>query len=558
MLNIRGLEVAYGAGENRVEALKSVNLQISKNEYAAILGPNGSGKSTLIKAVCGLVPFGIGEIKLLKKDVRPGKYGEDLFGKIAVVFQEPTGQFLMPTVEREIGSVLQNLGLSDQEQQERLEHTVDVFSLQSLLPKNPRSLSGGQMQLVNLACALAVNPQLILLDEPTTFLDSHYKNLLLDYIDSLHRSGLTVLHVTQYPDEALRANRVIILDSGQLVADGMPDELLLDGELLAQHRLTMPRSLVCRKWLGFDYDRWKPVSENQPGETLDRRIFATKGKEERTDSFFHVRDLSFSYGKGQFSIQIEKLSLLRNEFVGLVGPAGSGKSTLAFLLAALLKPDSGDIRIDGKPSLEIPINAIRRKVGITWQMPDPAFIGPTVADEIEMIAKNLLPEDVDMDQILSQVGLTGYNDRIVDTLSGGEKRKLSLACILTGDPDYLIFDEPTAFLDPAAQLEMQEIIRGLAGSGKGALIIGHDINFISELADRVIGLGEGRIVFDLPAGEFFSEPAYLRLLGLPDDPLLSFRKRLSENGVRFPFGSLDPKRLAEFMKESGIRWQEFT
>jgi energy-coupling factor transporter ATP-binding protein EcfA2 len=190
-------------------------------------------------------------------------------------------------------------------------------------------------------------------------------------------------------------------------------------------------------------------------------------------------------------------------------------------------------------------------------MPDPAFIGPTVADEIETAAKNLLSGSADIDPVLLKAGLAGFEDRIVDTLSGGEKRKLSLACALTGDPDYLILDEPSAFLDPAAHIDMQETVRKLSGSGKGALIIGHDIPFISELVDRVIGLREGRIIFDLPAEEFFSEPAFLRLLGLPEEPLISFRKRMAEKGVKFPFGSLDPKRLASFMKEAGIQWREF-
>lgn len=557
MLDIRDLEVTYRAGENEIRALGTLNLHIGKSEYAAILGPNGSGKSTLIKAICGLVPLRSGEIKFSGMKVVHGRFGEELFGRIAVVLQEPTGQFLMPTVELEIGTVLQNLGLSNQEQKESFDHVVDILSLRPLLPKNPQSLSGGQMQLVNLACALAVSPEMILLDEPTTFLDAYYRNLLLEFVDTLHRSGIAVLHVTQYPDEALRAGRVLILDSGQMVADGKPNSLLSDAEMLVRHRLAMPRNLAAKKWLGIDYSLPKPDASQDAGLVGMDRLSRAKMRERQADSFLLVNDLRFSYGRGQFSMEVEKLCLHRDELVGLIGPAGSGKSTMAFLMAALLKPDGGDVLIGGAASSEMQVRAIRQHVGITWQMPDPAFIGPTVVDEIDVTAKNLLSGEVDMDRTLLRAGMSGSGDRIVDTLSGGEKRKLSLACALTGDPDYLILDEPSAFLDPAAQTDLQQTIRSLSGSKKGVMIIGHDIPFISELVDRVIGLRDGVILFDLPAAEFFSDPAYIQMLGLPEEPLISFRRRLAEKGVKIPFGSLDPRRLAEFLKESGIRWREF-
>jgi len=471
---------------------------------------------------------------------------------VAAVFQEPSGQFLMPDVKLEILSVLQNLGLSHEVQMNRLDQIIERFSLRDLLGKSPDSLSGGQMQIVNLACALAVLPEVLLLDEPTTFLDTHYRRILLDHLDSLCDDGLTILHVTQYPDEALRSRRVLILDSGELVSDGNPWAVLEDRDLLNSHNLRMPRRVACKRWLGFDYAESDAIESFCSSIESRKNTIIGKKPDSSTsnDPYIRGKNICFQYAPDTFSIEIDNLELHKGQIVGLVGPTGSGKSTLAFLLAGLLKPENGNIELSGQPLSAYENKILRRRIGISWQMPDPVLIGPTVADDISFIVENLEIEDVDIGAILSQVGLVGFEDRIVDSLSGGEKRKLSFACVLTSDPDYVILDEPSAFLDPSAQEDLIAIIKKIADSGTGVLVIGHDIPFISEVAGRIIGLKDGRIIFDLPSTEFFSDPAYSAKLSLMHDPLVGLRKCLADKGIVIPWGSLSPQRIADCIKST--------
>lgn len=552
MIEIDNIEIEYGGDGIKVPAIRSMSIDIEKGQYVAVLGPNGSGKSTMIKALCGMVSLKSGNIRISGKTVSPGRFGEDLFGIVAVVFQEPTGQFLMPDVKLEIQSVLQNLGLPHDVQTNRLDQIIERFSLHDLLGKSPDSLSGGQMQIVNLACALAVLPEVLLLDEPTTFLDTQYRHILLDHLDSLCDDGLTILHVTQYPDEALRSQRILILASGELTSDGDPGVIFENDNLISDHNLIMPRRIACKRWLGFDYTEEGAIESfcskigNRTGIVVEKKIDSKK----LTVPHITARNIYFKYAPGFFSMEIDNLELYRGQIVGLVGPTGSGKSTLAFLLAGLLKPERGNIELSGKQLSDYENKILRRSVGICWQMPDSVLIGPTVADDIKLMAKNLEIEDVDIGAILSRVGLSGLEDRIVDSLSGGEKRKLSFAIVLVSDPDYVILDEPSAFLDPSAQEDLLAIITGIARSGKGVIVIGHDIPFISELAERIIGLKNGRIIFDLPSAEFFSEPAYSVTLDLIYDPLVKLRKCLADKEIAIPWGSLDPQRIASYIRSA--------
>ncbi|MEE8418323.1 MAG: energy-coupling factor transporter ATPase [candidate division Zixibacteria bacterium] len=550
MIEIDNIKVSYRGDDSIVTVISSLSFDVEKGQYLAVLGPNGSGKSTLIKALCGMIPLENGYIRISGKMVSPGRFSEDLFGNVAAVFQEPSGQFLMPDVKLEILSVLQNLGLSYEIQMNRLDQIIERFSLHDFLGKSPDFLSGGQMQIVNLACALAVLPNVLLLDEPTTFLDTHYRQILLDHLDSLHDDGLTILHVTQYPDEALRSGRVLVLDSGDLVSDGEPREILGNHSLLTSHNLTMPRRIACKKWLGFDYAENGAI-KSFCGNIESRKNAIIEKKSESSasnDPYICAKNIYFEHDSDSFSIDIDHLDLYRGQIVGLVGPTGSGKSTLAFLLAGLLKPENGTIELSGKPLSAYENRILRQRIGISWQMPDPVLIGPTVAEDISFMVKNLETGDIDIETILSRVGLAGLGDRIVDSLSGGEKRKLSFACVLSSEPDYAILDEPPAFLDPSAQEDLITIIKKIADSGAGVLVIGHDIPFISELAERIIGLKDGRIVFDLPSTEFFSDPAYLLKLGLMPDPLVGLRKYLADKEIIVPWGSLNPQRIADYLK----------
>jgi energy-coupling factor transport system ATP-binding protein len=545
MINIENITVRYSGQDSTAPALNRLSLLFTKGEYAAITGPNGSGKSTLIKAVCGLVELESGSVSIDGTVVRSNRFGEDLFGIAAVVFQEPGGQFLMPDVESEIMAVLQNMGLSLDKQKEKAREIVEQFSLEGVIKEKPENLSGGQTQLVNLACAVAMSPSVLLLDEPTTFLDLNYRQIILEALDDLAAGGLTIIHVTQYPDETLRAKRLVILNGGELAAYGDPESILTDEKTVRSHRLAVPRNLAFVERFGFDVVDDEAVGSFVSG--FDNRIKGATpvyGKDIVEPSpALEAENIRFGYRGSLFCLKLNHLMLLEGQITGLVGPAGSGKSTLAFLLAGLLEPDDGDIFFRGKILREYGAKALRCRIGMSWQMPERTFVGPTVADDLCSIIDNLDLQETEIGKILVDVGLEGFDDRIVDSLSGGEKRKLSLAGAMLADPDYLILDEPAAFLDPATQKEIGEIVKGLAESGRGVLVVSHDLPFLAEIADRVVGLNDGCVAFDISALEFFSDPLYQELLNFPPEPIVAFRHRLVKSGVELATASMDPAVL---------------
>lgn len=546
MITAKDIIVQYNSGGRIITALDSVSLDIARGEYVAILGPNGSGKSTFLKALCGLTDMTSGQVSIMSEPVMPGSFSEMLFGQVGVVFQEPEGQFVMRDVEAEIGSVLQNLGISREEQRNRFLQTVEQFGLLQILGQKPDKLSGGQMQIVNLACAVATGSQIILLDEPTTFLDQSWREAFLDILDKLHDKGLTILHITQYADEAARADKVCLFDCGKIVFYGKPGALFEDGNLVAKHHIAQPLSVQFKSIFGFDVTDFNMAASFAEDLNCDHRD--AKKSRTRGNAIAEISRINFRYPKSDFQIEIGNLTFYSNEIVGLVGPTGSGKSTLAFLLSGLLKSDSGNIFLNNRLISEYKSSELRHNVGLSWQIADLALIGPTVEDDIKF---GIEDRNFDPKGILALVGLGGHGERIVDTLSGGEKRKLSLAAILAAEPEMLILDEPSAFLDPGAQAELIGILREIASNRHSILIIGHDLQFISEFADRILGMKDGKIIIDMPSSEFFSSPDCLEQLGLPQNPIVEFRKILSAHGMALPDGTLNPLELGRHLKPVG-------
>jgi len=553
VIEINNISVSYKSGDKKIPALSSVNLNIEKGEYFSILGPNGSGKSTLVKAVCGLVPLSDGFIKINGNKVVRGEFSKTLFGRVGVVFQEPSGQFLMPSVRKEIESPLQNLGLNYLDQQKRFDEVVERFELKNMLEISPEYLSPGQMQIVNLAVAFSIGSDILILDEPTTFLDLKFRKLFLEYVQEINNEGQTVIHVTQYPDEALFSKKTAVMNSGRFVATGDPYAILSDEELLERCRLSSPREIEFRKQFGFAFNDAEKINE----------FFGASGKKKSSSSVRPIEnktvlsaiDLSFSYPDGRFSLDIDELHLYENQIAGLIGLSGSGKSTLALLLAGIIKPQKGEIKYLDKEIRDL--DEYRKIIGLSWQMPDPVLIGPTVDDDLQLAFKNAGIKDAALESLLEDVGLAGFETRIVDTLSGGEKRKLSLASVMAAMPRYLILDEPAAFLDPEAQNELKNIIKNILKDIKGALIISHDLMFLSELVERIIGLKEGKIAFDLPVEKFLSYPSYSRAIGLDVDQMITFRNKIAEIGIELACDSLNPGTIRRFLKNLRINPDDF-
>ena len=408
--------------------LDGVTLEISEGEHIALLGPSGCGKSTLLRALAGLVPhFHGGRFEgrvvvagLDTRETRPAQ----LAGAVASVFQDPEDQVVMNNVANEIAFGLENIGVEPASIWPRVDEALGLVGASHLADRATGELSGGELQRVSLASALALEPRLLLLDEPTSQLDPETADAFFDLIEQL---PCAVLVSEQRPARPLaHVDRVLFMSDGRIALDA-PREVAL--RWLAQHRpLYLPHApdVVCR-----------------------------------------VSDVRFSYGD-RAVLEGASLEVRRGEVVALTGPNGVGKTTLALIAAGLLEPESGE--------------ASCSRAAYLPQDPGRHLVTERVLDEVALGSS---PETARA--TLARLGLTQHEERHPRDLSSGERERLALATVLATEPEFLVLDEPTRGVDPERKQELARLLRADAPT-RGTLVVTHDLPWAVEVADRVVEL----------------------------------------------------------------------
>jgi energy-coupling factor transport system ATP-binding protein len=422
-------------------ALRDVSLAVEPGEVVLLLGASGSGKSTLLRAFAGLVPHFHGgrfegRVVVGGRDTRSARPAE-LTGMVAMLFQDPEEQVVLTHVVREVAFGLENIGTPPREIVPRALDALRVVGAQHLAERPVGELSGGELQRVCLASTLALEPELLLLDEPTSQLDPDGAEGLLELATG---SAAAVVLSEQRPDRTLNiATRVVFLESGRVVVDAPVDEAR---EWLAKHRPA---------WTGrtnFATDRCKV------GKGVCR-----------------LADVSFAYTAGAPVVEGFDLDLRRGEVVVLAGPNGSGKSTIAKLAAGLLAPETGTVQRNGRAALLL-------------QDPGRYVIRDRVVDEV---ALGVGGDRLRARAALAAVGLAGMDSRHPRDLSSGERERLALASVLVTEPDVLVLDEPTRGVDPERKHELATLLRAQAPR-RATLIVTHDRTFAGAVADRTVDL----------------------------------------------------------------------
>jgi len=442
----RAQRVTYRHPEATAPALQDVSVAIEPGEFVLVLGPSGAGKSTLLRALAGLVPHFhggtfAGRVQVGGFDTsqtRPSR----LAGVVASVFQDPEDQVVMTGVANEIEFGLENLGIAPEEIPRRTSEALEAAAALHLGARRTPELSQGELQRVCLAAALALEPELLLLDEPTSQLDPDAAESLLDRLDGL---GCAVLISEQRPALPLeRCDRVLFLDRGRVLLDARREDAL---DWLAAH--------------GPAY--------------LPKLHVVTKNDVARSRApLVRLERVSYDYG-GRQAVGPADLELGRGEIVALTGPNGSGKTTLAKLAAGLLEPKAGVARIDGRTAY-------------LSQDPGRYLVRERVDEEVALGAGG----DVERARrALALVGLTGFDARHPRDLSSGERERLALAAVLVTDPDVLVLDEPTRGMDPQRKHALAALLRQ-AAAGRATLVVTHDVVFAAEVADRNVTLAQER------------------------------------------------------------------
>ncbi len=440
LASVSGLEFSY---PESARVLGPLSLELGRGEVVALLGPSGSGKSTLLRALSGLVPHFhggrfAGRVVVAGLDTRTARPA-DLAGTVATVFQDPEDQVVMTIVANEVAFGLENLGTRPAEIWPRVERALSAVDALHLWGRKTVELSGGELQRVCLASALALEPRLLLLDEPTSQLDPDAAAVFLAAVERL---GATVVLSEQRVGRALElATRVLYVEGGRLLLDAPTAQAR---EWLAANR---PR------WVGRNADR--PQDLSHPGKRV-----------------LELREVSYSYREALPVLEGVDLSLRRGEIVAVSGANGSGKTTLAKLTAGLLEPRSGSVRRVGR-------------AGYLSQDPGRYVVCETALAEVALAVCG----DVARAQAaLERFGLGWAAARHPRDLSSGERERLGIAAVAVAEPDLLVLDEPTRGLDPDRKAELSGWLEEYAAAGRAVLLASHDPGLP---AHRRIGLGSG-------------------------------------------------------------------
>ena len=445
------LSFAYPHG---VPALRDVSLQVERGEVVLLLGPSGSGKSTLLRALAGLVPHFHGgrfegRVEVAGRDTRTTRPAE-LAGTVATLFQDPEEQVVLTTVLREVAFGLENLGVAPHEIVPRALASLAAVHTSALAERRTAEISGGELQRVCLASAIVLEPELLLLDEPTSQLDDDGADELLALAAEV---GSAVVLSEQRPERALTvATRVVFVEGGRIALDASVEE--------------------ARAWLGRHRPAWLDLGGRRATAATSAEVCA-------------LDRVSFAYEPGRPVIEDVDLDVRGGEIVVLQGPNGSGKSTLAKLAAGLLEPTGGRVRRRGRASLLL-------------QDPGRYVIRDRVVDEVALGVHGDRPRATDA---LAAVGLQADVHRHPRDLSSGERERLALASVLVTEPELLVLDEPTRGVDPQHKRALAELLVEEAPS-RGTLVVTHDSTLAAAIADRIVtllpcgsepqGHGEGR------------------------------------------------------------------
>jgi energy-coupling factor transport system ATP-binding protein len=493
----------YRYPDARRDALRGIDLRIEPGEFVVLAGRSGSGKSTLLRAACGLVPhFHGGQVdgELEVAGLDTSSHGPaELAEVVGLVAQEPETQVVSTTVRAEIELPLELRGIPPAARARAVEEVSLALAIDGLQERATDTLSGGELQRVALAAALATRPRLVLLDEPTSQLDPVAGDELISLLRRLNEEwGVAVLLGEHRLERCLAsADRVVALEGGSIAFDGPPREFL-DWALDADPVLATPAARLLRgaglpapasvreARQSLHAANLPPNVPEPPPEGGARDV--RRGQDEAALSF---RDLWVELGEGDERTEALRglsLSIRPGERIALMGRNGAGKSTLLRAAAGLVDPQRGRIKAP-------------RGVALLPQRPGDLFIHERVGDEVRGEAGAAA---------LRRFGLERLEDADPRDLSGGERQRLALAIVIAGRepggevPGALLLDEPTRGMDRARKAELAELARALSERGSALVIATHDVEFAATFAHRVVLLGRGEVAADGSAEELLS------------------------------------------------------
>ena len=517
-------------GEESPAALRDVSLRIGEGEFVGVIGPSGAGKSTLASVLSGAIPHHFrGE--LFGSTLVDGRNTcdvtlTDISQVVGSVLQDIDAQMVASVVEDELLFGLENFGVPHDQIEDRIARTLDTVGIASLRDREIATLSGGQKQKVAIAAILAMRPRVLVLDEPTAALDPASSALVFDTLRKVREEGVTVVVIEQ--KVALLSeycDRILVMSDGSLVLDGAPREVFAHADELRRIGVDSPR--VARVYNSLARDGL--VRGATPCLTVPEAAklisglvgSAARGSaravDDARDAAFragskHVavprphavdaspvvslKDVSFAYPGGTASVDHLDMRVYPGEVVGIVGQNGAGKTTLTKLLNGLLRPASGTVRMAGLDTREVPTSAIAAHCATLFQNPDYQLCKDTVLDEV---AFGLTLQGVDEKDareraaaVIARFGLP--SDEAPFSLSRGQRQMVALASVVVTEPEVVLLDEPTSGLDYRECMTVMDTVSKMAERGCAVIMVCHDMEVVSDFAERIVVMADGRIL----------------------------------------------------------------
>ncbi len=543
--------------------LHDIDLKLYRGERILIAGPSGCGKSTLVHCINGLIPFSYkgemtGSLKICGRETADLSIF-DISHTVGTVLQDSDAQFVGMTVAEDIAFALENDVVTEPKLHDRVLEVASLVGMEDYLKSAPGELSGGQKQRVSVAGVLVDDVDILIFDEPLANLDPATGKQAIELIDSMQeKTGATVIIVEHRLEDVLHrpVDRIVLMNEGRIVADVSPNELL-SGGLLNECGVREPLYITALKYAGVD------IVPSMNPSSIDKMVLSDDDKDrvknwykssviapdkQYPGALLDADDISFSY-TGSERLALDKITvhISKGEMTAIVGTNGAGKSTFSKVVCGFETQDKGTILLSGADMCDLTIKERAEHIGYVMQNPNQMISKVWIYDEVALGLRNRgASEDeiaAKVEKALKICGLWRMRKWPVSALSYGQKKRLTIACILVLDPEMIILDEPTAGQDYRHYTEIMEFLEKLNREGITVLMITHDMHLMLEYADRAIVFSDGHIIADDKCYNILTDQDIIGRASLKETSLYELSKLCDiEDGADFVRHFIDYER----------------
>ena len=564
IISVDDVSFSYGS-DSAPRALDHVSLNIAAGDFLGIIGPSGAGKSTLTSVLSGAIPhhFGgafYGAARVAGRDTCTITL-TDVARSVGSVLQDIDAQMVASVVEDELLFGLENFGVDHGEIPTRIERTLELVGIADLRDREIATLSGGQKQKVAIAAILALEPDVLVLDEPTAALDPASSTMVFDILrDVNERLGVTVVIVEQ--KVALLSEycrRIAVMDKGRIVLEGTPAKVFSHAAELRAIGVDSPRVTRISNSLAREkiIEPGAPCLNVAQAQELIAGVVADAGaaggnanasdsapsapapsrpphrpsrpKAEGAKPVVQLRNVSFAYPSGEAAVRDVDITVYPGELVGVVGQNGAGKTTVTKLITGLLKPSTGTVTVAGLDTSAVRTSQIARHAATLFQDPDRQICRDTVLDEV---AFGLELAGIDAAEahrralpVIERFGLPAHEAPF--SLSRGQRQMVALASVVVLEPDVIILDEPTSGLDYRECMTVMETVRDMADAGSAVIMVCHDMEVVSDFAERLVVMAGGRVLGRGETHALFATPELMQAASMEPPQVIELSHALA-------------------------------